>query len=169
MKRILILLLLAFCLTGCDDVMNTPTKQVEKLFAKYQMVDSDINEELDQLLDTDDFDLEQQESYRNIIEKQYKNLTYTIKDEEVNGDNAIVTAEIEVIDYKKEVDALDSEYSTLENADTTSYINEKINRLKNANDKVKYTLELEVTKDQDGNWQINSLKEEDIKKIQGMY
>lgn len=36
-------------------------------------------------------------------------------------------------------------------------------------DKIKYTLEIEVNKDEAGNWKIVNLTDADIKKIQGMY
>ena len=45
----------------------------------------------------------------------------------------------------------------------------KLNRLENAKNKVKYTLEIKLTKDDDGNWKVDALTNEQIKKIQGMY
>lgn len=36
-------------------------------------------------------------------------------------------------------------------------------------EKIKYTLEIEVNKDESGNWKIVNLTDTDIKKIQGMY
>ena len=51
-----------------------------------------------------------------------------------------------------------------------TYDEEKLNRLEQAKDKVKYTLELTLTKDdRDEEWKLNALTNEDIKKIQGMY
>ena len=50
-----------------------------------------------------------------------------------------------------------------------SYDEEKLNRLEKAKDKVKYTLEIKLTKDDDGNWKLDALTNEQIKKIQGMY
>ena len=38
----------------------------------------------------------QKKDYKELMKKQYQNLTYTIKDEEVDGNNAIVKVEIEV-------------------------------------------------------------------------
>jgi len=36
-------------------------------------------------------------------------------------------------------------------------------------EKVAYTLEINLIKEDDGNWKISNLSNEDIKKIQGMY
>ena len=100
------------------------------------------------------------------VQKGYKNLSYEIKDELVDGDTATVLVEIEVIDYKRAISDLtfDSSIYTKE-----SYDEEKLNRLENAKDKVKYTLEIKLTKDDDGNWKVDALTNEQIKKIQGMY
>ena len=73
---------------------------------------------------------------------------------------------IQVIDYKKSINDLvfDSSIYTKE-----TYDEEKLNRLEKAKDKVKYTLELTLTKNSDDEWKLNALTNEDIKKIQGMY
>ena len=68
-----------------------------------------------------------------------------------------------------ELDKLDDEYSTKTDVTTNDYIDEKLKRLKDVKDKIKYTLEIEVNKDEAGNWKIVNLTDADIKKIQGMY
>ena len=84
----------------------------------------------------------------------------------IDGDNATVLVEIEVVDYKKAISDLtfDSDNYTKE-----SYDEEKLGRLEKTQDKVKYTLEVKVRKDNDGNWKVEALTPEQIKKIQGMY
>ena len=106
------------------------------------------------------------ELYKKLLEDQYRNLTYEIKNEKIDGDHAIVTVQIEVIDYKKSISDLtyDSTKYTKE-----SYDDAKLDLLEKAKDKVTYTLELGVTKDKNNNWRLDSLSNADIKKIQGMY
>ncbi len=164
-KRIALFSVVLFLLVGCS-VSNTPTSNVEALFSKYQQVDIDIDDGINDILDEQNLTDEHRTRYRQIIEKQYKNLSYEIKDEKIDGNNAIVTVEIEVIDYKRAISDLtfDSTIYTKE-----SFDEEKLNRLENAQDKVTYTIELPLTKDSDNNWQLNALTEEQIKKIQGMY
>lgn len=145
------LLIMCACSLG-----NTPTSKVEDLFTKYQKLDKDITTQIDNVLNNADLNQSDKDRYRKIMEKQYRNLTYEIKDERIDGDNAIVTVTIEVLDYKKVVD-------------TSSVDSDKIDRLEKVKDKVKYTLDLEVYKDKDGNWTLNNLTETDIKKIEGMY
>ena len=170
MKKIILLALTLivtlFVAVGCS-LSNTPTSKVEELFSKYQMLDDDITSEIDDLLSTETLTGAQKERYRKIIEDQYKNLTYEIKDEKIDGDTAIVTAQIEVLDYRKSISELNTDENT--NFDLLEYNNQKLDKLENTKDKVAYTLELTVLKDKNGNWKLASLSQNDIKKIQGMY
>lgn len=152
-------------LVGCT-MGNSPTSRVEDLFTKYQKLDEDISMGIDNVVNQQDLTKDHKERYRKLLERQYKNLSYEIKDELVDGDNATVLVEIEVVDYKKAISDLtfDSDSYTKE-----SYDEEKLGRLEKAQDKVKYTLEVKVKKDNDGNWKVEALTPEQIKKIQGMY
>ena len=165
MKKIFLLAVVMLMLSGCS-MANTPTSVVENLFSKYQKVDEDINSGIDSVLDEQNLTDVHRDRYRKLLEKQYKNLSYEIKDESIDGDNATVIVEIEVIDYRKAVGDLtfDSSVYTKE-----SFDEEKLNRLESISDKVMYTLELTLTKDTDGKWRLNALTNEQIKKIQGMY
>lgn len=145
---------------------NTPTSKVEELFTKYQKVDGDISTSIGKVLKEQNLTNDHQSRYRKLLEKQYKNLNYEIKEELVDGNTATVLTEIEVTDYKKAISDLyfDSSVYTKD-----SYDEEKLNRLEGTKDKVKYTLELTLTKDNDDKWKLDALTNEQIKKIQGMY
>ena len=145
---------------------NSPTSRVEDLFTKYQKLDEDISMGIDNVVNQQDLTKDHKERYRKLLERQYKNLSYEIKDELIDGDNATVLVEIEVVDYKKAISDLtfDSDNYTKE-----SYDEEKLGRLEKTQDKVKYTLEVKVRKDNDGNWKVEALTPEQIKKIQGLY
>ena len=170
MKKVLFFMIISLSfLSGCSLMMNTPTKKVEELLAKYQSVDDDVKTDINSTVNSQTLTATQQTNYYNIIEKQFKNLTYTVKDEKVDGDTAKVEVEIEVVDYKKVLDALDQEYANRTDWTDIQYTDEKINRLNDANEKVKYTLEINVTKDESGSWTEPSLTDTDRKKILGMY
>jgi len=165
-RKILFLAIPVLLLIGCT-MANTPTSKVEELFTKYQKLDDDIDSGISSILEEQNMSDSQKERYRKVLEKQYKNLTYQIKQEEIDGNNAIVTVEVEVLDFRKAINDLvfDSSIYTKE-----TYDEEKLNRLENAKETVKYTLQLTVTKDDnDGEWKLNALTNEEIKKIQGMY
>ena len=164
-KKILLLEIPLLLLVACT-MANTPTSKVEELFTKYQTLDTDIDTGISSVLDEQNLSESQKERYRKILENQYRNLKYQIKEEIIDGNTATITVEIEVLDLKKTINDLtfDSSIYTKE-----TYDEEKLNRLEKAKDKVKYTLELTVTKNDNDEWQLNALTNENIKKIQGMY
>lgn len=164
-KKMIILGITLFLLIGCS-MSNTPTSKVEDLLSKYQRLDADISSAINNVLDEQNLTDMHKERYRKLLENQYKNMSYEIKEEQIDGNNAIVTVEIEVLDYKKSISDLtfDSTIYTKE-----SYDEEKLNRLENTKNKVTYTIELNLTKDNEGTWRLNALTNEQIKKIQGMY
>ena len=170
MKKILLigstLFITLLFLVGCS-LANTPTSKVEELFSKYQMLDDDITGEIDDLLATETLTNEQSDRYRKLIEDQYENLAYEIKEETIDGDNATVTVQIEVLDYRKAISELNTDEDT--SFDVLEYNNQKLDKLESVKDKVAYTLEINLIKDNDGNWKISNLSSDDIKKIQGMY
>ena len=81
MKKIISMFIFLILLVGCS-LSNTPTAQAEDLLSKYQMLDNDIKAGINDVVMGESLTQEQQERYRKIIEKQYKNLMYEIKDED---------------------------------------------------------------------------------------
>ena len=96
-------------------VGNTPTKKVEDYLNNYQTLESNVLAELDSIVNNEEmFDEDQKVTYRDILKKHYQDLTYTIKEETVNGDKATVEAEIEVTDYTKALEEAQSYRTTNE-------------------------------------------------------
>lgn len=168
MKKILSLFIFLLLLVGCS-LSNSPTSKVEDLLTKYQMLDKDIKSGIEEVVNEETLTSNQKERYRKIIEKQYKNLTYQVKEEKIDGDTSTITTEIEVIDYKKAINEAISKYQGKTDYTIEEYNNTKLDALEKAKEKVKYTIEFEVKKDNNGNWKLSSLSNETIKKIQGMY
>ncbi len=179
MKKILYIFLgfLLIFTTACDNVGNTPTKKVEELMGKYQSIDEDVLEDLNNVLASEkNLTTEQQDRYRKLLEKQYKNLTYEIKEEKVDGNNATVEVEIQVIDLAKSI-AESEDYLTNNrdefNDDTGTYSQEKytnykLDKMEDSKDKVTYTLQLTLTKEDD-EWELDNLTETERQKIHGIY
>lgn len=165
-------------LTGCEsNLMNTPTKRVETMLNNYITLNSEVLKDLDNTLLTDTtMTVEQKEEYKGIIKKLYQNMSYEIKDETIDGDLATVETEIEVYNYKKIIDDANtylqnnqSEFLTTENTiDIEKFNDYKLKSLKNAKDKVKYTLNLTLKK-VDDKWQLDDLTDTEISKLHGMY
>mgnify|MGYP005788046737 FL=1 len=165
MKKIMpifIFLTLIF-ITGCS-LGNTPTSKVDELMGKYQRLDTEIKDEIKEVVASNNIDESYQDRYIKALEKQYCNLTYEIKNEAIDGNTAIVTTQIEVTDYKKALNTIDRDDLTDE-----EYYEESLTAIEEANEKVTYTIDFTLTKDDASNWQLDELSEVDKKKIQGTY
>lgn len=180
MKKILSILIIALAMTGCSigkDMDNTPTKRVEEYLNNYQTLNSNVLSKLDSIVEQEvDFDEDQKSSYRDILKKHYQDLTYTIKEETVNGDKATVEVEIEVNDYTKALKEAETYRTTNESdllgengvIDEGKFNDYKLDLLKKNKERVKYTLYFSLTKTND-NWKLDDLTETEEEKILGIY
>lgn len=180
MKKILTFLTFALVLSGCslgEDMSNTPTKRVEEYLNNYQTLDSNVLAHLDAIVNDEEmFDEDQKITYRDILKKHYQDLTYTIKDETVNGDKATVEAEIEVTDYTKALKEAESYRTTNESEfldednefDEVKFNTYKLDLIRDSDEKVKYTIYFSLTKEND-EWILDDLTETEEEKILGIY
>ncbi len=180
MKKLLLIIGIVLVMTGCSfgtDMDNNPTKQVEKYLNNYQTLDSNVLTKLDSIVNQEEtFNQDQKDTYKDILKKHYQDLTYTIKEETVNGDKATVETEIEVNDYTKalkdaeayrlthESDLLDDEG----NFDEAKFSDYKLELLKSNKERVKYTIYFSLTKKND-KWQLDNLTETEEEKLLGIY
>lgn len=177
MKRIITIFSICFLLlitTACS-LGKTPTSAVERLFARYNNQDEEIVVELNDYINSSSLTDEQSQKYKELYLKQFKDMTYEIKDEKIDGDKATVTAQITVYDYytidKNSNDYLeknpdkfkkDGEY------DEGMFTDYKLKEMEKANQTVDYTIEFELTKT-NNDWQINELTREQLEKIHGVF
>ena len=175
-KRIILisLFMLCFILTGCS-LNNTPKAKVETLLMKYQKNSDSVMSELDDYLNTLDIQDDAHEEYKKVYTKQYSDLTYSIKNEMIDGDTATVTTQIEVYDYykidndaTKYVSDNPDKFSTNNVYDSKKVLEYKIDKLTNAKDRVTYTVVFNLTKI-DNEWKVDNLSNEDLEKIHGIY
>lgn len=174
MKNFLFLLLMFMLVTGCSwgkDMTNTPTKKVEGYLDKYKTLDADVLKDLDVLISKTDYTMDQKSRYREVMKKHYEDLTYTIKDETINGDTAKVEVEIEVKDYSKILttdNSLEEFYDENGQYDSKKYYDYQLDLLEKAKDKVKYTITFDLTKTDD-EWTIDELSNTNKEKLHGIY
>ena len=178
MRKILLVFFLSlFILTGCDNLMNTPTKKVENLLSKYQKQDEEVLKQLgDTLLSDTILSVSQKEKYKEILKKQYKDLTYIVKNESIDGKTAVVEVEIEVYDYNKAI--TESESYLVNNQDeftddtgsvsTTIYNDYKLDAIDKMHDRIKYTINFTLSKIDD-EWIVDDLTDAERLKIHGLY
>lgn len=174
-KKYIGLIIILF-LVGCNSLSNTPTRKVEIMFSKYQTLDEKVLIDLDNSIKEEGtFSVEQTKKYKDIMKNQFSNLIYIIKDERIDGVDAVVEVEITVMDYGKILK--NTEKYRKDNMDKFTmngeynpelFTNYKLDKLKNVKDKIAYTLDISLSKKNDI-WKIDALKNIDKDKISGVY
>lgn len=165
MKKIIIPILVFLFLVGCTATKATPKSAIEDMLKKYQSKDDIVMRQLDDVINSDStYNDNLKSEYKKAIERQYTDLTYDIKDDEINGDNATVTVEIEVYDYSN-TNSIDP---TLDKEEQDEYNLSVIKSMQKTKERIKYTLDLTVTKDGD-EWKVDNLTDTERKKIHGLY
>ena len=178
-KRVLLAISFLFLLVGCGNMMDTPTKKVEMFLSKYQTLDKKVLDQLDTIMeDSDSLTDSQKEEYHELMKKQYQNLSYKIKDETIDGDNALVTVEVEVLDYGKSISEAEAylannreEFVTDKEKDIidkTKFLDYKIKAMSQVKDKVTYTINFNLVKE-DNDWKLNDISDIDRLKLHGLY
>lgn len=177
MKKIIVIVLILITLTGCNKLMNTPTKKVEAMLNNYVTLNKDVLDDLDNtLLSETIMTSEQKEHYKKILKRQYQNMSYEIKNETIDGKTAVVEVEIKVYDYYKVNQESENYFNNNQSEfkmedgtiDITKYNEYKLNALDKTNDRVTYTLNLTLSQD-NGNFVLDDLTDTEISKIHGLY
>ena len=175
MKKILIFLFVLLLFTGCEKTMNNPKSEVQRLFSNYNLLSSDVLIQLNTVIDGELLNETQKTKYKDVLKRQYEDLKYSIKDEVITGDNAIVSVEIEVYDLSKVIkeseDYLENnkeEFYKGGEFDNSLFWDYKLDKMYKTNDRITYTLDLSLTKI-DNRWVLDNLLETDRQKIHGLY
>ncbi len=157
MRKIIIpLFLMILLVIGCDNTMNTPTVKVEKFLGKYQKMDKEVIKELDYMLEKETgLSKKQKKEYKELLKKQYQNLSYKIISEETNNNHSIVEVEIQVLDYKSAMDKKNT-------------IEMRIKEMKKVTAMTKYKITIPLSK-KDGVWFIDEISDDDRQKLHGIY
>lgn len=175
MKKILVAVLSLFLLVGCN-FDNTPKKAVDELFKKYQSLDEAVISDLELISEGSNLkNQEEREAYMKAMKMQYSDLKYEITNEEVNGDEATVTAKITVYDfYKVEKEAdnyLLSHPEAFEEEgkyDSSKFIMYKLKQMLETSERVEYTILIDLNKEND-EWKIKAFDKKTLEKIHGTY
>ena len=175
MKKILIFLLFIFVISGCGKNTNSPTSEVQKLFSNYNSLSSDVLIQLDSVMESENLTDEQISKYKEVIKRQYEDLKYTINDEVISDDKAIVSVDIEVYDLNKVISDSDEylknnkdEFYIDDKLDNNKFWNYKLDKMVKAEDRIKYTIDFSLTK-LNNKWHLDELLETDRQKIHGLY
>lgn len=171
MKKIFCILLSVFILTGCGKMNNTPTKKVEALLSKYQSNDSEVMNDLDNVLLMDsNFTDDERNDYKDFMKKHYQDMTYKVKDESIDGDSATVEVEVTVRNYSNAVNEANNYRlnNSSEFDENNTFATYRLGKLRDVTDTETYTIVFTLTKSDD-EWQVNPLSTDDESKLNGLY
>ena len=176
--KVLSILLIAIIFTGCSCSLNDykPEDAVETFFEKYRNKDDNIITQLKDTIENEVMTDENKKEYQDLMEKQYDQLAYVIKDTNQKDDTAVVTVDLTVLDYKSAI--LKAEDELKNNPEkfnddegkfsADKFMARKIELMKDVTDTKTETLELNLTKTA-GMWNVDELSSDDIKKLHGIY
>ena len=197
MKKIVLVIVLTlsvFILSACSlGEMNSPKDKVKEFLDRYKNQDSEVLSDLDETISSE-YTGDYKERYKTLMINQYKNMEYKITDEVIDGNTALVTADITVYDYSSAIDNANNYLTEHEDefkkksSDETSkedeenndngivddiidnekFLEYKLGLLEDVSDKKTYTIEFSLTKEDD-KWKLDSLTDSDIEKIHGIY
>lgn len=163
-KKLLMLLIslitLSLTLTACGAV--TPEKQAEVFLKSFENMKFDKINKIIQDDENDNFknlDKKRTDEDKLILEAMCKNIEYSIKSEEINGDNAEVTVDITNINMSKLMkdyitESLESAMAAVINKTDNNFDEtESLKRLINDSEKITNTVTIKLVKSED-KWYI---------------
>lgn len=174
MKKILLFVGI-FILFGCSNY-DSPSNAVKNYLNAYNNLDGRVLVEIENVSNKEEYTDKQREIYKDILKKQYKDLSYKIEKEEKNGEETLVTVKIKVYDlYSKMEDAsiylsehMNEFYDEYGKYDSSKYIDYKLNLMKNTSNKIEYSIVF-TTKVVDDKYKVVDITESDLEKIHGIY
>lgn len=176
MKNILKSILVVFMLTACS-LSNTPKTKVDIYLSQYNSLTENVKKDLEVSVSGENLSNDNKDIYRKVLERQYQNLKYKIKDEQINGDNATVTVQITVYDFYKSNKNAENYYNehmdefVTDNGttiDMESYTKYRLNEMLKTTDTIDYEIKFNLTKE-DNEWTIQSPDRVTLEKIHGLY
>ena len=178
MKKIIIALCMILLFTGCSCSLNdhTPEEAIDTFFEKYRQKDDDVITQLKDTIESVVTNDEAKKDYQDLMEKQYDQFAYVIKNLKKDNDKATASIELTVLDYKSALKKAEEELKNNPekfNDDKKvfseeKYMNYKIEKMKEVEDTKTYTIEMSLTK-KAGMWTVSQLSDDDISKLHGLY
>ena len=98
MKKILVMIVSLFMVVGCSCSNDKAADAVEKYLNDYKGLSDNVLQDIDDLVENESLTDKGKETYKEVLKRQYRDLIYTIENEDYDGDTADVTVKITVYD-----------------------------------------------------------------------
>ena len=175
MKKILVIVSTLLMVVGCSCSNDKAADAVEKYLNDYKGLSDHVLEDIDELVENENLTDKGKETYKEVLKRQYRDLIYTIENEDYDGDTASVTVKITVYDlYKVQKESSEylashpDEFLTDGEYDNDLYMDYKLEQMRDTNETISYNLVFNVTKT-DGKWYVEQPSDDVLEKIHGVY
>lgn len=174
MKKLLLIFIIVLTLTGCGG--NSAKGAVDGYLKKYRNLDSEVLLDLERVVEKENLSKEREDKYRDVLKKQYKDLSYEIVEEKYEDNISYITVKLSVYDlYKAQSDASvylsnnpEEFYNDNNEYDINKFIDYKLDKMKDMTDKIEYKVVFTVTMEED-KYIVEQPNEETLEKIHGIY
>ena len=196
MKKIIVALMVII-LSACTlGAATTPKQKVSEFLDKYKNEHTDVMDQLKDTIESAFTNDDYKDRYTTLMTNQYKSMKYEITDEVVEENTAVVEVEVTVLNYgaaisnadtylKEHEDEFRKESEKKDDTDTDEdettddmtdsdidddkFQDYKLSLMEKVTDTVKYKIEFTLTKNDNGEWEIDSLSDTDLEKLHGIY
>ena len=175
MKKVLLVIMGLFLTVGCSCSNDLAADAVEKYLDNYKALSDSVLTDIDDLIEREELNDKEKDAYKEVLKRQYRDLNYTILNEDYDGDTAIVSAKITVYDlYKSTKEANDylnsnpDEFLSNGSYDKEKFLDYKLDLMQKEEDTISYTITFKTIK-VSGKWQVEQPNDTTLEKIHGIY
>ena len=126
---------------------------------------------------SDNLNAYQEQRYKEMVKKQYRNIHYTILEEYVGDVDSNITIQVTVIDLKDAYEKANSYVFAHKDkfvnekgdVDEAEVINYKLEQMEKAKDTVDYSIVINYYKNDRGQWVMTDLSSSSLEKIAGVF
>ena len=175
MKKIGISIIAVLLLLGCSK-NSSASFAVEKYLNSFINLDKEVKDEINTALKNSEYKNDNEEIYKKILTRQYKDLKYDIYKEEYDGNKALIYVNINVYDLRKAEEEsleylsehLEDFYDSNNIFNNDKYISYKLDLMSKTKLRVDYEIIFYLEKSK-GNWILSQPTDNDLEKIHGIY
>lgn len=177
MKRIklCLLCLITLLVVGCGQKIESPQEQVKSYLESYIKTEDSIMDNIKYPFSTE-ISTNELVKYKDIMARQYTNLTYSIEKTEEDEKFALVTVNISVVDLKEAYNKAtayvaahnDDFYDEESNIDPYKLNDYVLETMDSYEEIVNYSIDFNFVKEND-EWKLTEIGDDIIKKISGTF
>jgi len=159
-----------------NSLFASPEQLTNSYLKSYIKEDSSILKKIEYPFE-DTLNSSQEQRFKEIMKKQYRNMVYTIEEQNLEEVDGQIVVHVTVFDLKDSYDRanhyVESHASNFEKEDGSfdeeKAIDYKLSQLEDVKEKIDYSITFHFIKNKDNQWNMSDLSSSDIEKINGLF